>query len=294
MVAALEGRAIEHVGVALPLGARSVQHQRTVKPLQLGRAPPPHAVAHEGQRLGMAVHLAQNADLLVDQRHAARQGRQSARSPGQRLLLLALLQVQVDDVEVILFVVGNAFQQFLKRQDGRFPIPGALLTLIIQLHRVDQVPVQHGVLRIDLVDAFEQPVGLYVVALLAVKVDLTPPQPPPVGIHLQQFVDEADGAGVVLRDVLDVDQQLLGLDVVVIEVDGLEQVVTRLVVVLPVEPVSAHQVLQVRGEVVLGQTLVEQLLALLPLLFGEIVPDLFGVLFRRHVPRYGVPGRQGQ
>ena len=60
------------------------------------------------------------------------------------------------------------------------------------------------------------------------------------------------------------------------------------------EPVSAHQVLQVRGEVVLGQTLVEQLLALLPLLFGEIVPDLFGVLFRRHVPRYGAPGRQGQ
>lgn len=174
----------------------------------------------------MAVHLAQNADLLVDQRHAARQGRQSARSPGQRLLLLALLQVQVDDVEVILFVVGNAFQQFLKRQDGCFPIPGALLTLVVQLHRVNQVPVQHGVLRIDLVDAFEQAVGLDVVALLAVKVDLTPPQTPPVGIHLQQFVDEADGAGVVLRDVLDIDQQLLGLDVVVIEVDGLEQVVT--------------------------------------------------------------------
>ena len=169
---------------------------------------------------------------------------------------------------------------------------GAFLALVVQFHRVDHVLVQYGVLRIDLVDALQQAVGFDVVALLAVEVDLTPPQPPPVGIHLQQFVDETDGAGVVLRDVLDIDQQLFGLDVVVIDIDGLEQVVARLVVVLRIEPVFSQQELQVRGKRILLHTFVEQPLALFPLFFGEIALHLLGILLRRHVPRGNVQGSQ--
>ena len=202
--------------------------------------------------------------------------------------------MQVDDVEVILFVVGNRFQQFLEDRDGLLAFAAALLPLVVQLHRVDQILVQHGVLRVNLVDALQEAVGLDVVTLLAVEVDLTPPQAPPVGLNLQQFVDEADGAGVVLRDVLDIDQQLLGIDVVVIDVHGLEQVVARFVVVLLVKPVASRQILEVRSERVFLQRLVEQPLALLPLLCGEMGPHLLGILLRRRDFRRGAQGRQRQ
>ena len=242
----------------------------------------------------MAAHLAQDTHFLINQRDAPRQCGQSARGPGQRLLLIALLQVQVDDVEIILLVVGNRFQQLLENRNGLLAFAAALLPLVVQFHRVDQVLVQHRVLRINLVDAFQQAVGLDVVALLAVEVDLTPPQPAPVGLDLQQFVDETDGAGVVLRDVLDIDQQFLGIDVVVIDVHGLEQVVARLVVVLLVEPVAARQVLEVGGERIFLQRLVEQHLALFPLLGGEMSPHLLGILLRRHDLRRDAQGCQRQ
>ena len=78
VVAALESHAVEHIGVPLAFGARGIQRQRIVKAAQFGVPAAAHPVAHEGHRLGMAAHLAQDAHFFVDQRDAARQGGQSA------------------------------------------------------------------------------------------------------------------------------------------------------------------------------------------------------------------------
>ena len=72
-------------------------------------------------------------------------------------------------------------------------------------------------------------VGLDIVVQLAVEGDLAAPEIPVVRLDLEELVDVADGAGIVLQVVLHVDQETLGLDLVVVALYGTGQVVARFV-----------------------------------------------------------------
>ena len=121
------------------------------------------------------------------------------------------------------------------------------LPQVVLLQPRDVVSAHRRIVGIDVVQPFQKPVGLSIIALKTVESDFTFPQPGPVGGHLQQLVDVANRAGIVAGLLLDVDQQALGRDIIGRIFHGTYQIIAGIVVVLEVVVVTTGQLIQFRG-----------------------------------------------
>ena len=197
-------------------------------------------------RLRVAAQVHHQAGGLVDELLVVRELLEAAVGGTQRPVVLAHLHVGRDELEIVVAHLGihvDPALQVVGRLGQRAVPQDVVAGLDVAAAHVGH---DQRVVREDVEQALQRRVGLDVVVQLAVEGDLAAPQVAVVGLDFQQLVDVADGAGIVLQVVFHVHQEALGLDLVVIALDGADQVVARLVHVADHEIVIAIEVAQVR------------------------------------------------
>ena len=133
--------------------------------------------------------------------------------------------MQINNVQVIFFILRRYFNQFGQLFDRFLSVAVFFHLLVTYFHTVNIILSQNGVIRINLVDTFQQAVGFDVIVLFTVQFDLPAPQASPIWVYFQKFVNVTDSAGIVLSNIFYIHQQMLGIDIVVIILNCLDKMI---------------------------------------------------------------------
>ena len=274
---------VELVGIGLILHAGALGQELLVERLQLGRTVLGQLAAHQGQGAHVAAGFHQDVRGFFDQGHIPGIGADGRREVVQGVVQFASANQDIGIGQLIVGIGRSDAHNLLQRIFGRLGVPALPGLLVGGFQHVKIVAVDGGVVGVDLGQAPQEDIGLLEVAHLLVQVHLPEPQTLPVRVHLQQLVHITDGAGIVARDFLHIHQEGLGVYVVIIDLAGLHQMVTGLVVVLSVPPEAAGQIMQARFFRIILKALVQQFLTLGPTVLGEEIGHLLRI-FSRGIP----------
>ena len=84
------------------------------------------------------------------------------------------------------------------------------------------------VIRIDMSQTLKSGISFNIIAKFTVQTYFSAPKVPVIRLEFKQLVDVADGAGIVLQIVFNVNQNSLGPVMLVVGLDGAYQIITGL------------------------------------------------------------------
>ena len=273
---------VKVVGIGLVFHPGRYFQDPVVERLQFSGRMLGHLRADQGQRTQVTARFHEDVRGLADEGHVAGIVIERRRQVVQGVVQVTVLDEDVGIGQLIVRVIRIQLHHLLQRLLGGGQVSGAAGLLVVALQDFVAVRRYGRVVGINLLQTRQQGIGFLKIPLFLVQVNFPQPQAFPVGIHLQQLIHIADGAGIVAGDFLHVHQEGLGLDMVVSQGTGFHQMVTGLVVVFGIPPVTAAQVLQVGLVRIQFQTLVQQFLALGPTVLGEKGRHLVLVLAGQH------------